>query len=82
MEIFYSLAVGRAIFVLGILNLVAALLVFFSCRCLGSANLGKKLMKYRPYQRFYKYHCYVWWVFWPSVTVHAFLAIMRLGWPG
>jgi hypothetical protein len=82
MDIFNSLLAIRVIIILGIINLVTGALVFFSCRCLGGSKLGNRLMKYRGYQRFYKYHCYIWRVFWPSVMVHAVLALVFFGWPG
>lgn len=82
MDIFNSLLAIRVIVILGIINLVTGALVFFSCRCLGGSKLGNRLMKYRSYQRFYKYHCYIWRVFWPSVMIHAVLAFVFFGWPG
>lgn len=82
MEIFQSIVVGRLIFILGIVNVVAALLIFGSCRCVAGAGLLGRLMKYAPYKTFYGYHCYIWRVFWPSVIVHAFLAVIYFGWPG
>jgi len=81
MDVFHSPVVARVIFGLGILNLVSALLIFFSCRCLHGSRLGARLMKHPGYQRYYKYHCYIWRVFWPSVVVHAFLALVYFGWP-
>ncbi len=56
MNIFDSVFAIRLIFILGIVNLVTALLIFFSCRCLSGSKIGSKLMKYPPYQRFYRYH--------------------------
>jgi len=82
MSIFDPLLAARVIIALGIVNLVTGLLIFFSCRCLGGSTLGSKLMKHKAYQRFYKYHCYIWRVFWPSVMIHAILAIVFFGWPG
>jgi hypothetical protein len=82
MNIFDPLVTIRLIVALGIVNLVTGALVFFSCRCLPGSRLGKRLMKYHGYQRFYKYHCYVWRVFWPSVIVHTSLALIFFGWPG
>ena len=82
MNIFDPSLATRLIVILGIINLVTGLLIFFSCRCLPGAPLGARLMKYHPYQRFYKYHCYLWRVFWPSVMIHATLAIITVGWPG
>jgi len=81
MDVFQSVVVARLILFLGILNFVLISLIFFSCRCIPGSKIGSKLMKYRPYQRFFKNHCYLWAILWPSVVVHAFLAIMFLGWP-
>ena len=81
MSIFHSLVVARLIFILGIVNLLTGLLVFFSCRCLPGSKLGGWLMKHATYQRYFKYHCHIWKVFWPSVMVHAFLASMFFGIP-
>jgi hypothetical protein len=71
----------RILFILGIINLVAGLLIFFSCRCLPGSRIGKGLMKHPWYQKFFKLHCYIWWIFWVSVVVHAILAIIYIGWP-
>ena len=38
-------------------------------------------MKYSAYKRFYKYHCYIWWVLLPSVVIHAGLALAFFGVP-
>ena len=81
MNIFDPLAATRLIVTLGIINLVTGLLIFFSCRCLPGSKLGNRLMKHQGYQRFYKYHCYIWRVFWTSVMVHAALAVILFGWP-
>lgn len=82
MDFFHSLAAARTIFILGIFNLAAGLLIFFSCRCLPGSRVGARLMDYEPYRRFHRYHCYIWMVFWPSVAVHALFALMFFGWPG
>ncbi len=71
----------RIIFSLGLVNAVTASLLLFTCRCVPGLKLGGRLMKYQWFKRFYKYHCYLWWVFWPSVIVHAILAISFLGIP-
>lgn len=78
---FDPVLVQWTILTLGFINLTTGILIFFSCRCLPGSGLGKKLMKYRWYQRFYKWHCTIWRVFWPSVMVHAVLAILFFGWP-
>ena len=82
MEFFSSLAAARTIFILGIVNLTLALMIFFSCRCLPGSRIGSRLTQHSPYKRFFGYHCHLWKVFWPSVTVHAFFALMSSGWPG
>ena len=81
MNIFDPLVAIRLIFILGSVNLVTGLLIFLSCRCLPGSKIGGWLMKHQPYQRFYRYHCYIWRVFWASVMIHAILAIIFIGWP-
>jgi hypothetical protein len=76
-----ALTATRILFVLGIVNVVTGLWIFFTCRCLPGSKIGKRFMQYRWYQRFFKTHCYVWWVFWISVMVHAVLALIYIGAP-
>jgi hypothetical protein len=76
-----ALAAMRILFILGIINLITGLLIFFSCRCLPGSKIGKGLMKHPWYQKFFKLHCYIWWIFWLSVVIHAVLAIVYIGWP-
>ena len=78
MDIFQLIA-PRLIFILGIVNLVLGLSIFFSCRCIPNWKLTSSLMKYGAYKRFFKLHCYLWWIFWPSVIVHAVVAIVFFG---
>ena len=82
MNIFDPLLALRLIIILGIINLVTGTLIFFSCRCFPGSKLGNKLKKYQAYQSFFKYHCHIWKVFWPSVMIHAILVIIFFGWPG
>ena len=81
MDIFQSIIAVRVIYTFGIINLVAGMLVLSTCRCIPGLKIASNLMKYPAYQRFYKYHCYLWWVFWTSVMVHAIFAIAFLGVP-
>jgi hypothetical protein len=71
----------RIIFILGFINVVAGIILFFSCRCLPGAAIGRNLMKHPKFQKFYRYHCYLWWVLWPSVIAHAVLVFIYLGLP-
>ena len=70
----------KVIFILGITNIIFAVLIFFSCRCMLEIFVGK-LMKYGWYSKFYKYHCYYWRFFILSVIVHATLAFLTFGNP-
>ncbi|OGO23436.1 MAG: hypothetical protein A2144_05500 [Chloroflexi bacterium RBG_16_50_9] len=81
MIIFEPFLVTRLIVILGFINLITGTLIFFTCRCFPGSKLGNKLMKHQGYQRFYKYHCHIWKVFWPSVIIHAVMAITVFGWP-
>jgi len=72
----------RIIFSLGIINVISGILIFFTCRCLPGSRIGKGWMANRYYQRFFKLHCYIWWVFWISVMIHAILVFIYLGLPG
>ncbi len=85
MEFFQSVAAIRVVFALGIVNVVSGLLVFLTCRCTPGGRLTMlvtgNLMKYSAYRRFYSIHCYIWWVFWTSVMVHAIFAMASIGVP-
>ncbi|MFC2021000.1 hypothetical protein ACFLU1_04320 [Chloroflexota bacterium] len=81
MDILNPLLAIKIIFILGTINLLTGMMIFFSCRCLLGSKIGSKLMKYRLYQRFFKLHCYIWWIFWVSVMVHAVLAMVFIGAP-
>jgi cytochrome b561 len=68
--------------VLGLVTLIFALAVFFSCRaCLALLNkIGlKKLVASKGYQTFLKFHTYYWWMFWLIFIIHLLAAIMHLG---
>jgi hypothetical protein len=81
MELMQSIMVPRIIVILGIINILTGAAIYFSCRCLPGARLMGRMMKYNAFQRFYKYHCYIWRVFWPSVLIHSLLALMFFGLP-
>ncbi|MFA5375660.1 MAG: hypothetical protein WC455_07915 [Dehalococcoidia bacterium] len=82
MDFFQSLTAARVIFILGILNFVLVVLLLSSCRCILGSRIGGRLMKRRFYKRLSAKHCYLWYILCPSVVVHAFFAIMFMGWPG
>ncbi|MFC1846120.1 hypothetical protein ACFLYM_01735 [Chloroflexota bacterium] len=81
MEILQSVIAAKVTFILGIINLVSGILILLSCRCMAGARIGESLMKYSAYKGFFKYHCYIWWVFWTSVIIHAIFALAFYGIP-
>jgi cytochrome b561 len=81
MNIFYSQTASQIIFVLGIINLVSGLALVFSCRWFPLANITGGIAKNKAYKSFFKYHNYIWWIFWPSVMIHVIFAVGRVGIP-
>jgi hypothetical protein len=76
-----ALVAMRVLFILGIVNMVTGLVLFFTCRCLPGSKIGKSLMTLHWYRGFFRFHCYIWWIFWVSVVAHAILAMRYIGWP-
>jgi hypothetical protein len=74
METFYTIA-PKIIFILGIFNVLTGLTLYVTCRCIPMGRTGKQLMQKEWFKKFYKYHCVIWKIFWPSVIIHASLAI-------
>lgn len=72
---------SHLIFALGIVNLVSGVLVLFTCRCIPAMKITGKLMQHKFYSRIYKYHCWIWWIFWVSVIIHAVFAVGLYGSP-
>ncbi|MEM3030670.1 MAG: hypothetical protein QXH27_02940 [Candidatus Micrarchaeia archaeon] len=71
----------RLVWLLGITNIITLLLVLLSCRCLGGAKVVERLWRHSWYQRFYRLHCYWWWLFLLSVLLHTTLAFLVFGLP-
>ena len=76
------LIVVRIVFSLGIINVISGILIFVTCRCLPGSRIGKRWMANKYYQRFFKLHCFIWWIFWISVMIHAILVFIYIGLPG
>ena len=81
MSIFHSVVGIRVIFVTGLTNLFFGLLLLFSCRWVPLNRLTKRLQKLPFYQRYYRFHNYLWWLFWISVVIHVPFAIGYVGFP-
>ncbi len=72
----------QILFFLGIVNLVTLLLIYATCRCIPGSVISRitgNLMQYAAYKSFFRYHCYLWWVLWTSVIIHATLGVWLLG---
>jgi hypothetical protein len=72
---FQTIIASQLVFILGIVNVLLAALLFFSCRCVNQFTFGTKLMKLSWFQCFFKFHCHIWWIFLVSIITHAVLAI-------
>jgi len=70
---------AQVIKILGVLNITMATLLFSSCRCIPASKLFRNIMDRPAYKSYFKYHCYIWYVFWPSVIVHAAIAFTVFG---
>jgi Ni/Fe-hydrogenase subunit HybB-like protein len=82
MSIFQSTLALKIIFISAILNVLLLIMLTLSCRCIPVlSRAGNKLMSHKPFQNFYKLHCYFWLVFWISVIVHMVFAIALVGFP-
>ncbi len=78
MSIFVSEFAEWLILITGIINLITALFLFFTCRLVPQLNLTSRWMKISWYVSLYKYHSYAWWLFVPSLIVHVVFAISHL----
>ena len=81
MNIFHSVFASRLILILGFVNLVTGFLLLFTCRVIPAFKPTRGLMQHAFYKSFYRYHVYLWWIFWISVIVHVVFAMNYLGWP-
>lgn len=72
---------AKLVFVLGWVNLLGIVLVFFSCRCLAGPKLFSWLVQFNWYKAFYRTHCWWWYLFFASVAVHALVALTLYGNP-
>ena len=71
----------KLVFILGIINVLSILAVFFTCRCLIGFKFVNEMLK-RPWYRWaFDHHCWYWRIFAVSVTLHAILALLVFGIP-
>lgn len=70
---------SKALFYVGITNIIFIVLIFLSCRCMSGPKISNWLYKYSWYKKFYTKHCYLWWAFFISVLIHTILAFYLFG---
>ena len=75
------LLAAKLSYILGIVNLVTMAMVVLSCRCIMGVDFVNRMQKNSIFQKFYRYHCYYWWLFFLSVLFHAILSITAYGNP-
>ncbi len=76
-----SIVTLRIVFILGIFQTLVALAIFLSCRCVSGFKPAARLTRGTAFRKFFRYHCYYWWLFWISVAAHVFLAVGLTGNP-
>ena len=76
-----SLMALRVVFALGIVNALTLSALFLSCRCTGVRKPFSRMLRVKAFARFYKLHCYYWYILFGSVVAHLTIAIRVLGIP-
>ena len=76
-----ALVMSRIVFVTALINIAAILLVLLSCRCVNMWKITAGLSKPAWFKHFFRWHCYLWYVFLPSVIIHAVFALKLMGIP-
>jgi hypothetical protein len=71
----------KIIFVTAMINLISVLLVLTSCRCMNMWKLTSGLNKHAWFKRYFRWHCYIWYVLIPSIIIHAVFALKVMGIP-
>ncbi len=71
----------RVVFALGIVNFLALSALFLSCRCMAVRKPFSRMLHFKAFARFYKLHCYYWYILFVSVVAHLAIAIKVLGIP-
>ncbi len=71
----------RLVFAFGVVNFLALSALFLSCRCMGVRKPFSRMLHFKAFARFYKLHCYYWYILFGSVVAHLVIAIWVLGIP-
>jgi hypothetical protein len=71
----------RIVFITAMVNIVFLLLILFTCRCMNMWKITSPLNKFSWFKQVFKWHCYLWYIFLPSLIIHIVFAIWVLGVP-
>jgi hypothetical protein len=76
-----TLVEARIIFITAMINIITILMILLSCRCINTWKITKWINKYAWFKRYFKWHCYIWYILLPSLLIHIIFAIRLLGVP-
>jgi hypothetical protein len=71
----FDSVIAIIVFVTAIINIIAVLLVLFTCRFAMSLKMSDRYSHRGWYKALYKFHSYIWWIIIPSLFIHASLAL-------
>ena len=71
----------KIVFVTAIINLLSVLLVLTTCRCMNMWKITSGLNKQAWFKRYFRWHCYLWYIFLPSLLIHVVFAFSLVGIP-
>ncbi|NLE95167.1 MAG: hypothetical protein GX600_05725 [Dehalococcoidia bacterium] len=81
MAFFKTIEAVRILVLSGLLVLVVSVLLMLSCRCVPASGAVARLRKASWFQRLFKRHCNLWYVFVGVLVVHVVFAIGFVGVP-
>ena len=77
MNILLSQTGENIIFVTAVLNIVAVLLLVFTCRFVTNWRFARPMTQKGWYKSLSRYHSYIWWLLLPAFAVHAVIAMIH-----
>ena len=71
----------KIVFITALINLLSVFLILTTCRCMNMWKITSGLNKMAWFKRYFRWHCYIWYIFVPSLIIHAYFAISVMGVP-
>jgi len=78
---FKTIEAVRILFLSGLLVLLTSVLLILSCRCIPASGLVGRIRKASWFQRLFRRHCVLWFVFVTGLAVHVVFAFGFVGIP-